>query len=300
VRTYFIRHTEELDIDDTTREMLWETRRIAIHFPVDKSGQLPERDNSSLALADYSGSARKAIRILTELAREGGYVCAEYYPRKECLLGYVAPDSQIELVYGKWGKRQGLTDREAALKSIVLGKAKPFRRADLAILVGRPRQGTISRWPSARNLIENLVEGRRINPSLELLSPDQQEILCSEFLRSAAAEALGLARLAHLVLPVGRTMRDIDIFGISDRGMRIFAQVTYRSTKQSGAKLKALLDYADIGRSELILFCDCSHVEEKEGVRIIPLRYVYDQFVRTRIGRKWLEIATAANLNAEG
>jgi hypothetical protein len=35
--TYFVRHTLDLDIDDDTRRALWEARKIAIHFPWDKS-----------------------------------------------------------------------------------------------------------------------------------------------------------------------------------------------------------------------------------------------------------------------
>ena len=36
--TYFVRHTSILDIDEPTRRMLWESHRIAIHFPHDNTG----------------------------------------------------------------------------------------------------------------------------------------------------------------------------------------------------------------------------------------------------------------------
>jgi hypothetical protein len=35
MKTYFIRHTEALDIDDATRQKLRDERRVAIHFPDD-------------------------------------------------------------------------------------------------------------------------------------------------------------------------------------------------------------------------------------------------------------------------
>jgi hypothetical protein len=81
--------------------------------------------------------------------------------------------------------------------------------------------------------------------------------MCSEFLRSPAAAKLGLPRLVHLILPVGRTMKAIDIYGIAQSGKRIFAQVTYERIEKSREKLEALCKYRDQNGDSLVLFCEC-------------------------------------------
>ncbi len=118
MHTYYVRHTRELHVDDSTRHRLWKERKIAIHFPWGKSGpsaDLP--DSSSLNPSDYSETDSRAVRALTELAKNGGYVCAEYYGREECLLGSIAPNSKIELVSDVWGNRNRWTGRQAILKA---------------------------------------------------------------------------------------------------------------------------------------------------------------------------------------
>ena len=71
--TYYVRHTEDLNIDEHTRNRLWNEEKIAIHYPRDKPGNFPKRpDSRDLDPAHYSGKAAGAIRALRELAREGG------------------------------------------------------------------------------------------------------------------------------------------------------------------------------------------------------------------------------------
>src|SRR6266567_5276734 len=297
METFFARHTIALDIDKMTREKLWEERRIAIHFPHHKDGKLRGRDNRSLKLSDYPDSARRAMRALLALAKSGGYVCAEHHPQQECLLGYVRPNTKIQILRGRWGTVNGCEDRKAFLKSIKLEKVKIMHRCDLAlVLVGRPRQGTIMRWPSAKDSIENIVEGKRTKPSFDRLSPDQQEIMCSEFLRCEKFEQTGqipYSRLAHLLLPVGRSMRDVDICGGTPSGKNMFTQVTFHEigSKEAKSKIATLANYESDGRNVLVLFCDCKDIIQEGSVRIIPIRWAYEYFVSTPIGQKWLEKA---------
>jgi len=313
METFFARHTVALDIDDKTREKLWEERRIAIHFPHDKDGKLRGRDNRSLKLSDYPDSARRAMGhpntprerlntgggqgALLALAKSGGYVCAEHHPRQECLLGYVRPNTKIQILRGRWGTVNRYENRKALLKFIRLEKVRIMHRCDLAlVLVGRPRQGTIMRWPSSKDSIENIVEGKRTRPSFDRLSPDQQEIMCSEFLRCEKFEQTGqipYSRLAHLLLPVGRSMRDVDICGITTSGKNMFAQVTFHEigSKEAKSKIATLANYESDGRNVLVLFCDCKDIIQEGSVRIIPIRWAYEYFVSTPIGQKWLEKA---------
>jgi hypothetical protein len=85
--TYFIRHTNELDIDAATRRRIWDDRRIAIHFPRKKDGEPHKRDNQSLELDDFPRREQRAMRALKRLAEDIGYVCAEYFQHSECVKG---------------------------------------------------------------------------------------------------------------------------------------------------------------------------------------------------------------------
>ena len=285
MNTYFIRHTVDLDIDDETRQRLWDERRIAIHYPHDKHSKLNDHDNKSTDPGDYSGSGLSCMTILSELGSEGGYVCAQYYPRPERLVGCVKPGSHIELLEGTWGSRNGLDGRHAILKTLRLTRTKVVKPVDYAVLqVGRPRQGAIKRWPSARETIKNLVEDVTNKPALCDLSESQQEILCSEFLRLPQAEKLGLPRLAHLRLPTGRTMPDIDIIGIATDGKPLLAQVTYASLSNAEWKLDRLALYQDHKRAHLVLFCNCSAQTTSQGVTIFPIEQAYRIFASTPLG----------------
>ena len=292
--TYFIRHTADLDIDDKTRDRLWNENKIAIHFPhyADNRNIERHRDNSSLDPKDYRPRDAGVIARLLELAKNGGYVCAEYFPRNECLVGYIRPNSKIELVRGSWGTLNDLEGREAILKSLKVTKPRIIPEASLAtILVGRPIRGTISRWPNAKAAIRNIVEGKAVEPCLDLLFPYQQEIMCSEFLRTADAENLGVPRMVYLLLPVGRTMKDLDICGITANGKRVLAQVTYRKLEDAQGKLAKLTEYRADPGDTLILFCRSEVQTEREQVKVVPLDTVYEQFTSSRGGRAWLKAA---------
>lgn len=281
-----------MDVDSETREFLWKNHKIAIHFPYSKSG-LQEEDNNSLDPEDYpTGSHKKAMRALVELANNGGYVCAQYFPYTKCLVGFIEPNSKIELIKGKWGNIENRSGRQAILKGLSLQKVKIVEPKDSVIIfVGRPRMGTITRWSRVGKAIEYLVERKKPGPVLDDLSPDQQETLCSEFMRLPEAADFNLPKLVHLLLPVGRTMKDIDIYGVSTEGKLIFAQVTYLSLDHTNArkKLDNLRKYEDKEKSHLVLFCNCIQSEMIDGVLVCPIVQVYDHFISTETGQKWLQ-----------
>ena len=278
-----------MDIDDDTRRRLWQERRIAIHFPHEKTGKIGAKDRSSINPDDYIGSAKRCMRTLVDLAKEGGYVCAQHYPQEKWMLGLVRPKSKIELLKGKWGDRWGVQGRTAVLKTLRLSKVKLVHPLNYAVLsVGRPRQGTIMRWHLAGKTIEGLVEGRRSKAQLSDLTPRQQEIFCSEFLRLPQVASFDLPRLAHLLLPTGHTMRDIDIIGIAADGKKLLAQVTFSPLENAIWKIDRLLPYRDPKRAHLLFFCDCADRTEQKGVTIFSIRRAYDMFTSTRLGRVWL------------
>ena len=64
---------------------------------------------------------------------------------------------------------------------------------------------------------------RDLYVGFEVLFPAQQEVLCSEYIRIKGPERL---RLKHLLLPVGRGMKSIDIFGSTNNGF-VLGQVSF-------------------------------------------------------------------------
>lgn len=284
--TYFSRHTEKLDVDGATRERLLKENLIAIHFPGRAADDgLDPTDNESLDPQDYHRTKRSVIRTLGKLAEHGGYVCAQYHGYNRTRVGKVIPGTQIQLLHGFWSDGK----RPAVLKALQLTEVKEIAPSDsAAVLVARPQQGTLLRWHKANGAIEAMVEGRPMPRTLAALSPAQQEILCSEYLRSVDEDMTQLPRLRHLLLPVGRTMKDIDFAGISTNGQRVFAQVTYAGSGDS-KKMNRLRQYASGG--SLVYFCNCKTVRFDDGVVVYPLQRVFDEFTAMESGREWLTLA---------
>ncbi len=289
MQTFYARHTKMLDIDDAFRNRLWEEKLVAIHYPDHQDGSRESPDNESLDPEKYPQRQKQVIRALVELAQEGGYVCAEYYNQtgsvNKCRIGRIEPGTEIEFQKGRWGSK----DRTAVLKAVRLKDDQELSPSQYAtVLVGRPRQGTLMRWKRVGNRIKNLVEGCVPLPTLANLLPPEQEVLCCEFLRLPEAKTAGLPQLAHLLLPIGRTMRGVDIVGMTDQGDMLFAQVTYLDLDASTKKLETLNAYKGNG-VHLVLFCKTSEVKRQDGVTIYPIERVLSSFVATEQGRKWLE-----------
>lgn len=292
MQTYFGRHTADLAVDDATRAMLWNTPVVAIHYPhrLGASGIVPgEPDSESLNPEDYDRSGRQALGVLRKISLRGGYVCAEYAGQSECVVGIVPPGTPITLLRGQWRHRECPDGRVAVLKALPLQHVRRLpKSASAVILVGRPRQGTLSRWPSAGHVIEALVERRPLDRSLQSLTPAQQEVLCSEFMRLDYGER-HLPRLRYLLLPPGRTMRDVDIVGVADDGRWVFGQVTHLRQESADSKLEQLRQYGEGSKAHLVLFCDCSAVNVVEGVTVYPIKRVFDLFVSSKLGAEWLD-----------
>jgi len=289
MQTYFVRHTEKLSIDPDLLRNMMNQAKIVIHFPNDKYGLRQKKDNDSLDPRDYAGYEARAISTFLELSQMGGYVCAQYFVgENQCLVGFVEPGTKIELTKGKWRDEP----RQAIYKSLQLQKVRTIDESKLAtVLLGRPQQGTISRWKNVGSRIAYLVDRKKLRPLLENLLPSQLEILCSELMRLPVAERIGLPRIAHLLTPVGRTMKDIDLFAISSTGQRIHAQVTFYEfgRKETIMKLEKLSKYSDNNKNTLVLFCNCVFPKEVDGILVFPVQQAFDVFTTTNTGKVWLK-----------
>lgn len=294
--TFFVRHTVDLAVDDDWIEQWWNQHRIAVHFPEQRDGTLGPRDNASIEPGTHAPAGAKALSALNALATQGGYVCALYRGHESCLVGYVAPGTSVEPVEAKW---RG-SDRPAALKTLRLERVRVVRPIEHALLlVGRPIRGALTRWPSARDTISALVEGITLPARLDRLSPDQQEIMVSEFLRGDGARAMGLPQLATLLLPTGRTLKDLDILGTAKDGLPLCAQVTMASFTSALGKVTRLKEYGGGVPTHLLLFCREPTVDHIGPVLIRSLDAVFDAFSASDDGARWMNRALNGVLAAD-
>lgn len=291
LNTYFIRHTRTLNISDETRSNLFAQHRIAIHYPELADGVLHEEDNESLDPLRHDRKGRNILRRFLQLGDSGGYICAEYYNQNGWIIGRVDPSTPVEHFLGRW---RDDPERVAVLKTLRLSSWQQITEGIAApMLVGRPRQGTLNHWKGARSSIQRLLEGRLAIESFDDLTADQQEVMCSEFLRTRP-DRIGLkSPLSMLAVPTGRTMRTVDIYGVCEDGSLIAAQVThYPWTSPEGQRKAAKLS-PYITSCHAILFCDTDRLETKDGVAIVPIRAIFDQYRETEIGRSWIRAMSA-------
>jgi len=290
--TYFIRHSSALDVDANTLEVLWANDRIAIHYPHDESGTFENGDSHSLNPADYVGHGKSALQRLLNLARDGGYVFATYRGKPGGKVGYVTPDSSVELFHGTWGSKNNHKGRAAMLKALRLSQVRNLAAEEaISLTAVQPRQGTFCRWRKVGQRVVALTKGGPAT-GLGSLTPDLQEVMCMEYLRTEDARKRGLPVLRHTLMPVGRTMKDIDILGVSESGRILSAQVTYKSLNFSGPKLRKLDPYRLQG-NQTIYFCQCEQPQEINGHVIFPLQQVFDDFCSSNEeGREWFRLTT--------
>lgn len=240
--------------------------------------------NPSLNPDDYKvqKSAPSNINILKELSERGGIVWAEYYTEKKFIkIGIVPQNSEIELEKKyrweneKYPKRKG---KQAVLKVIQLQNVKEIERGKLmSLIVSRPRQGTLKRWTAIGNKLKSIYYEKPLKKDFSSLTPAEQEIACLEFLRNQKLFS-DIPQLRYLLLPLGRTMENVDIYGLSNDNKKIFAQVTYygesKGTELENKKEK-LRNLSNFSNDQyLLFFYKCSKIYKDRDILFIPITEV--------------------------
>lgn len=285
METYYARHTSKLTVDKQTKQIIFDENLIAIHYPAYRDGVIGATDNLSRDPSDYSGKDKEIVQTLDTLARNGGYVCVEYQDQQSTKVGIVLPNSQIRLLEGRYEPGNGT----AVLKTLRMSNVRALDPwIAIRVLVGRPQRHSLCRWHAIGDRIRHLVEQTQTTQSLNHLLPAEQEILCSEFLRLSLAEEIGLPRLVSLLVPVGRTMKDLDILGLDPNGHILAAQVTYGRIDDAPIKVETLRRYSTKSQCLPIYFCLSDYNGLAGDVHVISLQHVFTRFISTDIGRNWL------------
>jgi hypothetical protein len=272
---WFIRHTKALSIEESDISTLWTRHKIAVHFPGTGKKSLASTDPE-----DYRSDAAAyfAMSRMKRLSELGGYVWAEYRGHDVAQLGEIK-QQKIELLRATWApqtKAKRLQFPQKAgqttvLKTLQLENVR-YIQPDQYIWLrsAKPRYRTISPWHGAGNKLESILKGKALPREWDMLSTPQQEIVCSEFLR--AHRLRGLPRLKRLLLPPGRSLPDIDVYGVSEGGRLIYAQVTFSGADEK-TKVKALQKYRASG--ECLFFCQCDCTMREDGITFVPTALVH-------------------------
>lgn len=265
MNSWFIRHAKGLGVEDKDVQGLWDEDRIAVHFP-----GIGAEDSVSTDPNDYRLEKHiKGIRAIVDLAKEGGYVWADYRTCEEAKVGWVQPSSTIEIKDGTWRQESKYPGRKAKLKTLRITKVQIIPvGAWMSLRVARPRKGTISLWAKAYAKLDSIMNGTVLPRTWDNLSSAVQEIVCSEYLRSPQN---GLPKLRRLLVPVGRTMKDVDIYGLAEDGKKLFAQVTFHEKPATYRKKKKRLELYRDGDAHLIMFCQCANRTFEDNIQYVPV-----------------------------
>jgi hypothetical protein len=231
---------------------LWEERLIALHYG----------DSFSLNPDDYPNAGKHALARLQRYARDGAIVAANFHRlhRDRLLLGELQPGSEVRAK--KFGDRY-------VYKVAKLTHCREVKYADFPLLLAiQPRQGTLVGWPSAKDILRSALHGEPLPIKVSSLSPDQLEVVCYEYLRTSE-------RISRLLMPIGRCLIDIDIFGIDKHGRRVLAQVTQAcSAKANAEKMNNLLAHRD-RESQLYFFGILENAKENPAVTVFDVGDVF-------------------------
>ncbi len=286
MNSYFVRHTKALRVRDEDLKGLWDDDRIAVHYP-DPGGHLAEQDSESTDPEHYERTGKKAMNCLRNLSESGGYVWAESFVSDDgaAKIGFIEPGTKIQLttdpqvaIDARWdlrGRQEDFPRRSngnpAVLKTLKFSPTKSVgRQEQMGLRAGKPRQGTIARWKCGTRLAD-LVKGRTPKEEWSNLSTEQQEAACAEFLR-LRQHRNDLPKLRYLLLPVGRTLKDIDVYALAEDSQKIFAQVTYHLRDSSGFadKVSRLQAYDDDG-GHLVFFGRGDGPPAEDGMKFVSV-----------------------------
>jgi hypothetical protein len=251
MQAVFIRHNPTTT--DEILKDLWERCLIAIHY----------KNTTSINPDDYEGQGRYAIKRLLGYCETGAVVGATFKKIKpnQILVGLIASGTQI-IGTDEYGP-------EYVYKTVQLVNTKVISYIDYPLLAAiQPRGATITGWPSGEKCLQSIMSQEAMEPEVDSLAPGQLEVLCYEYLRS-----MGIIKA--LLLPIGRTLLHVDIYGIDEDGNNVIAQVTHgRKQSDVDRKLKILKEYTG-RKANFIFFGPVRFRREIAEIKYISIEEVF-------------------------
>jgi hypothetical protein len=260
----FIRH----NIDPDYQRDLWDNRRIAIQF----------EDRKSVEPEDYPNRfAKSAMQLLKDCCDNGAIVAATYkdVSKTEILVGRILKGStQIELNHRDdyWNKEVQLATTDRCIISY----------KDYPLLMIQPPMLTLSKWNIGKRTLEAILTNETVEPDVSLLHPSQLEVLCYEYLRATG-------KLEGLILPIGRSLMNVDIFGLNELGERVIAQVTHQKNQSKiEEKAERLRGYKDAS-THLFFFGPRTRLEVQD-IEYIAIEDAFDYLYYGSAGEFYVKL----------
>jgi len=251
----FIRH--KLGATNEDLEKLWNSNLIAIHFS--NNGKNPDKYNDK--------TARNALKRMIKYGNKGVLVVADYsklYPGR-FKIGEIIKDTPIKLDYYSNDVRE--------YKTIKMHHVKIKKFANYPLLKAIQPRGTITGWPSVKEYINAIYNSENLPFNVNSLHPSQLEVICYEYLKNNSN--LKEIMIEFLLLPIGRTLFDIDIVGINNNGNKIYAQVTHKkiNSDKFSNKIKKLANYKS--KDTLLVFFGPDEIELKHRKELKEHSVIY-------------------------
>lgn len=252
MQSVFIRHnfSEQEMVAD-----LWDNGLVAIHY--DNIASI----NPEVYLRP---EGRRALQKLLSCCATGAVVGATYRPvhKAKMLVGEITPGSTVEI-----RDYPGKSGVKLYLKAVSLSNVHEISITDHLLLAAfQPRQRAIAGWESAEKYLISILKNQALEPlDVNALAPAQLEVICYEYLRARGD-------ISALLLPIGRTLPDINIYGMDASDHRVLAQVTHSGNLDW--KLERLKGY-QTPKVKLILFGPEKGRTNDPEVEFIAIEHVF-------------------------
>lgn len=298
----FVRHGPMDSTYRVYRELI-DNNLIALHYARKLKGEEWARKRSGRVVVpehfEKNTEAHRVMKRLSAYCEKGAIVAADYsqyspYIPATMLVGIIPPGSKPKTKRIKPCKPdEGEVVRKKYLNGTVYSTVKlkdaiKFDYAEYRILkasqarlrgnVVEWKVGGIDRWIKSLYMYKlHLI--KKISPDVHLLTADQLEVLCSEYLRSVLAPSD--LRIGYFLTPVGRGTKGTDIDGES-KNRHILGQVSFSENEDEiMEKIKDLQSYEKEydGQKELVLVYFGPRKQKPKNqlgnVRYIPIEKVF-------------------------
>jgi hypothetical protein len=255
MQTVYIRHN--FGQYKEVLECLWTNRLIAIHYA----------DIESTNPDDYEVAGKRSMRRLSQYCKSGAIVGAAYtaFIHDKMLVGEIEIGSIIKPCHVNTNTN-GVC---LVLKVVEIKNPKVVSYEDYPLLLAiQPRLGTVMGWPSAEKYLAAILAGRCLDRDVSSLAPGQLEVMCYEYLRCQGI-------LKALLLPIGRTMMNVDIFGLGENGENVIAQVTQSNDQKTIEEKFKRLKSEKFQNSKLFFFGPEQCRINNQGVNYVAIEEVF-------------------------
>ncbi|MBI2140293.1 hypothetical protein HYU14_05185 [Candidatus Woesearchaeota archaeon] len=276
-KLYYLRHNWKGKQGDVVNPILEDKSLISIHFNEEEFKSYDHYSSDS----KKDNGFKSAFNNFKELSKHGGIVIFTFNKNpKNCYVGEVPPNTPI--TFSRRIKGQGFK----GFKLLRVVKRKKFSILDYPLLrIFFPPHGTIFELDKNKlPFIQYIYGGKEIPFSYSSLLPKMQEQMCMEWLRSKFSPRK--FRLKYLLLGVGRTLEALDIFGRTIKDDELCAQVTFK--EKDLKKKREHLNSSSPLNSLRLFFSNSEKEEVKDGIYLLPLSKVWNDFAKDPEGRKML------------